>query len=208
MNKRIFTIFIGSYLYFYSNIAYAELNLANFATQLGAQSPNLVVALKYIMYGIGVLFVGTGINDSMKASSPQFRGQITATRVITRIILGGFLVGGGWALDILSLGNLTGQSWKTFSIYEDVQSTDQFTPFMLAIIRCLQFYGAYSAFKGILLWKAAGDGRDAAGGDKVASGVVHILFGACLMNFIEFFTAVANFFNFPIPAFFPQSKLI
>lgn len=181
-----------------------QLNLAQVAAKMGEQAPALAEALKYLMYMVGMLFVATGITDSMKASKPHNSGHISGGRIFSRILLGGLLIGGGYALDILSLGSLTGQSWNTFGIYEDSRAgSDQFSPFILAVIRIVQVFGAYSVFKGILLWKVAGDGRDAAGGDKVGSGCIHILFGGCLMNFIEFFTAVANFFNFPVPAFFP-----
>lgn len=175
-------------------------------TNLGALSASFVSALLWVMYGGGMYFLFQAITDSMKASTPQHASHITGGRIVSRVFWGGAFVAGGYMLDMLSsIGSMSGQ-WNGYGIYGDghASGSNVFAMFMLAVVRLVQVYGGYAMFKGGLLWKAAGDGKDQSGEDKAASGGLHVLFGALCANIIEVYTTLATFFGFSIPAFFPK----
>ncbi len=180
--------------------------LMNMVTNLGTLSTVFVEALLWVMYGGGMYFLFQAITDSMKASTPQHASHITGGRIMSRMFWGGAFLAGGYLLDMLSgIGSLSGQ-WNGYGIYGDghASGSNVFAQFLLAVTRLVQVYGGYAMFKGGMLWKAAGDGRDQSGEDKAASGGLHVLFGALCANIIELYTTVATFFGFTIPAFFPK----
>lgn len=180
--------------------------LMNMVVNLGSLSTVFVEGLMWVMYAVGMFFVAQAITDSMKASSPQHGTHISGGRVFSRLFWGGAFLSGGYMLDIVaSIGSVSRQ-FNGYGIYNDGHAAggDIFSQFMLAVVRLVQLYGGYAIFKGGMLWKAAGDGKDQSGEDKAASGGMHVLFGALCANFIEVYTAVATFFNFSVPAFFPK----
>lgn len=175
--------------------------------RMGDLTPLVVQVTKWVMYVCGIFTIGTAINDSIKATSHQ-GSNITKGRITSRFVFGAVFMALGYIVGHLTIQGLTGlEGWNSGGIYDDTRASDNIASIsMLAVMRLVQLFGFFAIIKGLLLWKATGDGRDQAGqGDKIGSGFIHIGFGAILLNIIEFYTTVAYYFGFSIPAFFPKA---
>lgn len=166
---------------------------------------SVVAALLWGMYALGTWFIASGIMDSMKKSVPAYASHITGGRIMSRIAFGGAFLGAGYTLSLVKTGVTANGAWNDYGLYgaSHAAGNDPFSQFALAITRFVQVYGGWSVFKGLLLWKSAGDGQDRPGEDKGMSGATHILFGGLCADCVNTYRAVAETLNFPVPAFFP-----
>lgn len=166
---------------------------------------SVVHALKWGMYALGTWFIASGIMDSMKKSVPAYASHITGGRITSRLAFGGLFAASGYTLSLIKTGITAGGAWNDYGLYgaSHAAGSDPFSQFALAIVRMVQVYGGWSIFKGLLLWKSAGDGQDRPGEDKGMSGATHVLFGGLCADCVTTYRAIAGTFNFPVPAFFP-----
>lgn len=165
----------------------------------------VVKAIEWGMYALGTWFVASAIMDSMKKSVPAYASHITGGRITSRMFFGGMFLAGGYTLSLIKTGVTATGAWNAYGLYDasHAAGTDPFSQFALALVRMVQVYGGWSIFKGLMLWKTAGDGQDRPGEDKGMSGATHVLFGGLCADCVTTYRAMAGTFNFPVPAFFP-----
>ena len=155
---------------------------------------DLITAAAFIL---GLVFSAQVITGFMALSNRHHGGMMMSHQqkspgaLLTTMLIAATLLNFSFTVSGVIEG-LTGQQFD-YSMLAAVPSHDFGTPQANALLNCIAIIimtiGVISIFKGLLLFKKAGDGVGG-GGDLIAKGTTHILGGAVATNFFGTLLAI------------------
>lgn len=171
---------------------------------LNAALPDALRLVLYIAYGIGLFYVADAVFAGIRKSGDP-RG-VPGTKPVVALIIGGAMMSVG-TIAGAAVSTMTGDDWQvssTLSYFGGASSAaNVHQQNMRAIINVVMVFGYIGVVRGLMLWKAAGDGDKGGHGldNHIISGTVMILFSSLGINITGLMRGIAAFTHMPLPAF-------
>jgi hypothetical protein len=157
------------------------MDLGQAIINLGRQMPSLYLLVKVVAWAVGLTLMGVAVFKAIQAS--RNHGHVDGMQPVTLAFVATLFCG---------LGELAGAISASLGISgNDVSAIIGYLPqsgplaaFSIAAIGAAfmiaAFFGWYSLFSGVRLWKNASEGKGQ--GNEVGRGFAHIIFGVCCIN--------------------------
>lgn len=173
---------------------------------LNAALPDALNLVLYLAYAIGLFYVADAIFAGIRKSGDP-RG-VPGTKPVVALIIGGAMMSVG-TIASAAVASMTGEDWtvsRTLSYFGGTPQANAHLQNMRAIMNIVMVFGYIGVVRGLMLWKAAGDGDKGGHGldNHVISGTVMVLFSALAINMPGVLRGVAWLTGMPIPALLLQ----
>lgn len=126
---------------------------------------------------VGMILIALALFNAWKAADDQNR--ITAGKILSPLIIGGLFL--SWDHTTAMVSESLALSGGALG-YIPPQSTSYSKQVTEAVFTAIGTMGAFAIFRGLLKWKAAGEGENQGGSDNIWGGLWHIIGGGIAYN--------------------------